>query len=450
MAKFTWIGDTTGSFEDPANWYNDTKKSSDDGFPGAGDTAIVNADEVTVDGDTIADLRAFDTDIVGDVAVTSVIENGVFSGGDVKAGRIITCIFEGVSLTANRIDNGNLDAGRVTVGVLVSAAVDGATVTAQTIERVPKDQYATTSGVGVDGGSLIVHTMTLVGGSDVANADNFAIVGGTATITGEATVTGANAAIDSDGGTLVFREALSLSSGASFDGSNGGKTTVDGALTVGKTAAGSVVNLNGAGTSLTVDGNLIVGVNGSASVTVDKDASLVVKGKITIGEHGSLTDGSATAQAGYLTIGAGGVVDLDGARNYSAQTEIDGGTLELFSTGAAGKSAILFEQGHLELVKGAALGSSIADFNIHDTIELEGLSANKDSFSKGVLTLFEGNKVVSKLNFTGNYNPFDFHVSEVGGSAIVTYSAGANSESTFASSHASNALFSWRVSSPWT
>jgi hypothetical protein len=58
------------------------------------------------------------------------------------------------------------------------------------------------------------------------------------------------------------------------------------------------------------------------------------------------------------------------------------------------------------------------------------------------------NKVVSKLNFASSYNPLDFHVREVGGSAIVTYSAGAKSQSAFDSTDLSNALFSAPVHDP--
>ena len=148
MAMFTWIGNPTGNFDDQSNWYNDTDLMSDDGYPGAGDTAIVNASTVTVSGDTVANLRAFSTDIVGDITVTNDIESGVFSGGNVNAGTVQTCIFEGVSLTAGTIDTGNLDAGTVTANVLVAAAVDGATVTAQSIERDPSGQYASFCGDG--------------------------------------------------------------------------------------------------------------------------------------------------------------------------------------------------------------------------------------------------------------------------------------------------------------
>ena len=123
---------------------------------------------------------------------------------------------------------------------------------------------------------------------------------------------------------------------------------------------------------------------------------------------------------------ANGVYLKGTAAEYKAKTEIDGGFLEIQSTGAAGSGLIAFEKGQLDVSPGAKLANSIGDFNANDTVELLGVVANKDSFSKDVLTLLDGNAVVSKLTFAGNYNPFDFHVRESHGDAIVTYSPSAS------------------------
>ena len=142
MASYTWIGADTGDWDDQSSWYNVSAGMSDDGYPGAGDNATVNATTVTVNDVTVANLNAVSTDIVGDITVTNIIESGVFSGGTVTAGTAGNIVFQGVSLAANTIDDGNLDAGTVTTSVFVFGAVDGATVSAQNIERDPSGQYA--------------------------------------------------------------------------------------------------------------------------------------------------------------------------------------------------------------------------------------------------------------------------------------------------------------------
>jgi hypothetical protein len=66
-------------------------------------------------------------------------------------------------------------------------------------------------------------------------------------------------------------------------------------------------------------------------------------------------------------------------------------------------------------------------FAPNDKIQLDGVVANKDSFSpSSVLSLLNGNKTVATLKFAGSYNPLGFKLSEVGGAtAVVTYSGAA-------------------------
>ena len=160
MASYTWIGADTGDWDDQSSWYNVSAGMSDDGYPGAGDNATVNATTVTVNDVTVANLNAVSTDIVGDITVTNIIESEVFSGGTVTAGTAGNIVFQGVSLAANTIDDGNLDAGTVTTSVFVYGAVDGATVSAQNIERDPSGQYNSWCGITVESGSLTADTMT--------------------------------------------------------------------------------------------------------------------------------------------------------------------------------------------------------------------------------------------------------------------------------------------------
>jgi T5SS/PEP-CTERM-associated repeat protein len=331
MTTYTWNVIGAGDWDDQDNWWNDTAEMPDDGYPGAGDTAFIDTTEVTVSDDTVAILNANSTDIDGDITVTNYIGGGTFTDGTVTAGtaQVIQINFEGVSLTANTIEESDLDAGKVTANVLVDPVVKGATVTAKSIARVPSSQYASNSDVTVESGSLTADTMTLVGATPAIDSpDFFTISGGTATITGAATATGAGVVIYSRGGTLRFNDGLTLSDGAALDVIYGGKTTAE-TLTAGENGDGTI-EVEGAGSSLTVakaltlgsggvgnltvtdGGALSVGGNlvvGSGSLTVDDDSTFDLKGELIIGDDA--TDSSADATSSPAAHKIKGTVTLD-------------------------------------------------------------------------------------------------------------------------------------------
>jgi T5SS/PEP-CTERM-associated repeat protein len=239
---------------------------------------------------------------------------------------------------------------------------------------------------------------------------------------------------------------LGVDGNAFLDIASGGFVSGD-ILHIGGSGANTVAEVDVSDAKLKLT-SLKLGASGAkASLTVEKKGTVVLQygfskasgASFVIDSTGSVTVGSASAKAGYLTIGAAsagadpgtargdlvpsGVYLKGGASEYSAKTEIDGGFLDIESTGAAGSGVISFEKGTLALSSGAKLENHIADFNAHDAIGLYGVTANKDSFSNGVLTLLKGNTVVSELHFVGKYDPLGFHLSESSGEAIVTYSA---------------------------
>ncbi len=191
MASYTWIGDDDGLFDDQSNWVNTTDGMTNNGFPGPGNGLCEHNGVITVDGDTVANLNAFDTGIDGDINVTDKLVGGDLTGGHNTVGTAKSTIFEGLSLTAHILEQCNLDDGVVTTDLWFAGAVGGATVTANTIERDPSGDYSSFCYVAVNSGSLTATTMTLIGPTpELDFSDSFQINGGTATITGVASATG--------------------------------------------------------------------------------------------------------------------------------------------------------------------------------------------------------------------------------------------------------------------
>jgi len=148
--------------------------------------------------------------------------------------------------------------------------------------------------------------------------------------------------------------------GALFLDGDGTKLTVDGTLTLGLSGEGDLYLQNKAtlivtddyvagdqaggngtstitdeGTSLTVDGDMIIGRAGSHQDTVSNGASVTVNGLVTLGEaqtgNGKLTvtgEGSSF-ETSYMTIGGEGTGEVDVA---------DGATLGVFNSTTLGES----------------------------------------------------------------------------------------------------------------
>jgi hypothetical protein len=154
---------------------------------------------------------------------------------------------------------------------------------------------------------------------------------------------------------------------------------------------------------------------------------------------------SAPVLGGYLTVGRGGFAQFFGAKqDVTANLEVSGGLLEVMNTGAAGASNIAFGSGGgtIDAAKGAKLINPVAQFGSNDRIQLDGVVANGDSYnpSSGVLSLLNGTTTVATLSFVGSYNPLGFKTNEVGGAAVVTYSATAVQEHIFNSALLSDSL----------
>jgi hypothetical protein len=73
------------------------------------------------------------------------------------------------------------------------------------------------------------------------------------------------------------------------------------------------------------------------------------------------------------------------------------------------------------------LSTALSGFGSGDEIVLDGVTANKESYSGGTLTLKNGNTPVETLHFKGSYTSFDFHVETHAAGTFVTFNSSAES-----------------------
>jgi T5SS/PEP-CTERM-associated repeat protein len=182
--------------------------------------------------------------------------------------------------------------------------------------------------VTVDSGSLTAGTMALVSdtlGDDIP--DQFNVFGGTATITGAATATDFGVDIYSAGGTLRFSDGLTLSDRAALDVADGGRTTAE-TLT-----ADGTIEVEDAGSTLTVVKTLTLGSNGDGTLTLAKGGALIVDGAFDMAEKAGSTSAATIGDAGATLKIRGdwriGVAGTANATVNGAVTVAVGGAIEV-------------------------------------------------------------------------------------------------------------------------
>ena len=150
MATYFWGAETsdnepitTGDWDDPNNWSEDTVPPS--GPPGAGDDAnLTYATSISMDGDTVGDISGEDdsTVLTGDFTVTGTLQVVTVGGGDsISIGTCIDCM---------------LDGGTIEIGQLVGATIDGADVTTGALNST-----SGFTGLEINSGSLTAGALNL-------------------------------------------------------------------------------------------------------------------------------------------------------------------------------------------------------------------------------------------------------------------------------------------------
>ena len=107
------------------------------------------------------------------------------------------------------------------------------------------------------------------------------------------------------------------------------------------------------------------------------------------------------------------------ANNNNLQT----GTVEFKNAVSAGE-VVQLNAGLLMLDAPKQFLGSIEDFNSASRIELAHTTADRASFSDGILSLLEGHRLVAKLDLVGNFSSCDFQLSHERGNTFVALRSG--------------------------
>ena len=198
--------------------------------------------------------------------------------------------------------------------------------------------------------------------------------------------------------------------------SNTGQVNQSGDFTVGQTHAGEITNsatwsITGAhdiakgvaGGTFTNEGTLTRGGTGVSDVGVATTNS----GAVSVNQ-GKLEFSSTVANTGTMTA-TGSVLELTHAVSGAGALDIGtGGVMDLVRGKDAGQTVDFLGTGKLELESAGTFAGHISDFKGSDLIDLLSMAATRESFSGGVLTVFDGSAAVAHLNFNGSYSTSNF------------------------------------------
>ena len=373
------------------------------------DDAVYNSGSITIDSaDTTG---AGDNYIVGDtgtadVSVTNTgsmtTDSDIIVGNDSTGNGTLSV--SGGSLTANRFYIGLYGEGTLT-------ATDGATISAiGPNEKIYVGNFAGSNGtleLSGDGTTLSAYDLNIAWAGDgtatfsdgaIATIEQDVTIGKNAYTTGTMTLTGDGTSITSD--RLYVGEigtgTLNVLDGATY------VVTGTSKMYIGNTA-GSVgtVTVSGSGSSIST-GNLNVGWNGEATMTIADEATTTVTSDVTIGAYGPSTGrltvtgtgSSLTADriyvgdsgTGYLDITDGGTVTTTGtSKTYLGTTSAGEGHVSISGAGSTLSTGELNigwnDLGTMVVSDGGAASSAAA------------ISVGYNTGSTGVLTVSTGGTV---------------------------------------------------------
>ncbi|WP_412050891.1 autotransporter domain-containing protein [Hoeflea sp. Naph1] len=322
------------------------------------------------------------------------------------------------------------------------------TVSVRADEIVNSDETVIGSGGGTKGspwniaddlyvGSGGTGTLTISDGGKVSSRKGS--VGRIAGANGTVTITGANSTWEITAGNSLYLGSLGTGATGTLIISNGGLLQVHGSFaSLGAGTGGKgTVTVTGAGSSMDINGPLVVGNFGAGTLTVSDGASVVVKGGAGTldiaqfgGSSGTLNIGAAagdaaaasgTIDAAQIKFGAGtgklvlnhtdvnyvldsniagagvleqhsGTTVLTGNNTYSGGTTISGGTLQVGNGGTSGS------------LTGNVTNNSALIFNRSDALSYTGDISGTGSLTKagaGTLTLTGANSHTGGTTISG-------------------------------------------------
>jgi hypothetical protein len=376
--SYSWIGGTSGTWGNAANWEDLTTGTVAATAPGIEDIAIIGAGTILGTG----------------TAATLVIQGDVSVGGNLNSGTLVVA----AGLT---IDIGNTIVAN-TATVTGTGSLEGSLNASDQGELVVSGTLWLNSQIA----PLVGYTQA---DSLVLNDANPQIIG-----TIELGNAGVAAPLNSDVGEVVIDQGHTLSgTGGLFD--------------YGYRYSGTPVYANGIVNGLVSSANLQIGVvvdgrindphlsyidflgtslYGTGTVEILTGGTIYVAANVTGSGLTFQLDGSATLETAG-TIATGNTITMDGSADILL---VNGGSmLPSLITTTYGR---LFDPDNLPPVPPTKpfIGSTIHGFNSTDQIDIRGIAFDTASWAGGTLDLLQGTNVVDTLALNGDYADSGFVV----------------------------------------
>ncbi|KAA3501446.1 autotransporter domain-containing protein [Rhizobium rhizogenes] len=355
-----WVGSSTDDWFLASSWYGYTR------VPGANDTASFNSEGPTIAAGTHANVSGLAIGLDTDASLS--VNGGLsttYSEIGANAGIAGKLNFSG----GNWSNGGNIFVARNGVGEL---DVSGSSITSLGHIYIGEDGlgYGT---VKLDNSSSLENSDTVfvgyggfgsleVLGASQLKTGRLVVAGGVGSI-GTATVEGAGSTLTSTGDMVIGGDGS-----GSFVIAGGGVVISQGSMVIGDLASsgGSALKIDGAGSMLETQGTLVVGNEGAVTMSVGT-AAMVTSGAVTIGRNSAgvvnVTGGGTKWTTGDLQIG-GDALAAVGTPGYGMLNVYTGGRVESVSArlgnvaGATG-SAIVDGSGSVWTVGNGSLGVGV-------------------------------------------------------------------------------------------
>jgi T5SS/PEP-CTERM-associated repeat protein len=386
MATYSWIGNTTGDWNDANNWTG--PEGPDVGVPGAGDTADIVGATVSTDGNTVASVVGGNggpgpTTLEGMLTVTGTMSAMIISDGDFTAAEAYEVELMGGTLNAGTFNGSDVFGGTLEVTDLVGGFMQGGSVTATEVvagSTLSPLLWTFITGGSFSAGQVVYASASVQVGSllDVENGASATV--GSATI-GAASGIGAGAGGIGggtpgtiSGGLLTINGNLVLNGGEASarnggSGGNGGTVTVGGSIDAasGDLLVGGTSYLHGGG-PLTDDapgvlkdaGSLVLGQGGTAGLFVEAAGTVSIGTDLAAGVGAGDLGQISLSTAGTLEVGSGLTLGEQGKGKLAAfgGSVTVGGSL-LLGAGTLGSGTMsLFESVALNVSGDVIAGDS--------------------------------------------------------------------------------------------
>ncbi|WP_454702541.1 autotransporter domain-containing protein [Agrobacterium burrii] len=355
-----WVGSSTDDWFLASSWYGYTR------VPGANDTASFNSEGPTIAAGTHANVSGLAIGLDTDASLS--VNGGLsttYSEIGANAGIAGKLNFSG----GNWSNGGNIFVARNGVGEL---DVSGSSITSLGHIYIGEDGlgYGT---VKLDNSSSLENSDTVfvgyggfgsleVLGASELKTGRLVVAGGVGSM-GTVTVEGAGSTLTSSGDMVIGGDGS-----GSFVIAGGGVVISQGNMVIGDLASsgGSALKIDGAGSMLETQGTLVVGNEGAVTMSVGT-AAMVTSGAVTIGRNSAgvvnVTGGGAKWTTGDLQIG-GDALAAVGTPGYGMLNVDTGGRVESVSArlgnvaGATG-SAVVDGSGSVWTVGNGSLGVGV-------------------------------------------------------------------------------------------